>query len=94
MKYDIINVLDCLDFCRIRATYTAVGEVIGIPARSVGGVIGSNSTYGSWVVSREYGTPTGYEHAECHAELFKRDKVIDCASELRSLLERDFAVLS
>ena len=52
------QILDCLERKRIRATYGAVGAVIGRPARGVGAALGKRRQRASWVVNaREPASP-------------------------------------
>ena len=81
------QVLDCLNRERIRATYRAVGEVLGIPAQSVGGALGGRRTKrASWVVNAKTGEPTGYAAAERHPELHRTDQIVRTGKELSQLL--------
>ena len=75
-------ILAALDRHLQRATYAAVGGVVGLPARSV--MLGRPKTaLNSWVVSKEKHLPTGYEALECHAALTSNPRVIHSPDELR-----------
>jgi hypothetical protein len=64
-----------------RATYGAVGGVVGLPAQSV--MSGQPKTpRNSWVVSAKTRLPTGYSKAECHPLLNAQRAVIDSAQDL------------
>jgi len=64
-----------------RATYGAVGGVVGLPARSV--MSGCARTpANSFVVSAKAGVPTGYAGSECDPALKSRAGVIDTATAL------------
>lgn len=81
------QILDCLSRERIRATYGAVGEVLGRPAQSVGGMLGNRTTRASWVVNAKTGEPTGYNAEEKHAELHRTEQIIRTGEELSQLLQ-------
>ena len=80
------TILAALNSNKVRATYGAVGDVLGMPARSVGTFLGENRSYASWVVSRGTKSPTGYSLDQYHRDLFLHSEVIDSASELKALL--------
>ena len=81
-------ILDCLNRERIRATYRAVGEVLGRPAQSVGGALGNRTKRASWVVNAKTGEPTGYRAEEKHPELHRTDQIVRTGEELSHLLEK------
>jgi hypothetical protein len=58
---DIEQILACLNRDQIRATYGAVGEVMGIPAIGVGRHLGESRAEASWIVSASSGKPSGYD---------------------------------
>ena len=80
------QILDCLDRERVRATYGAVGEVLGLPAQSVGQALGSHSGRASWVVNAKTGKPTGYSVDMMHPELRGTRRIIRTGVELSRLL--------
>ena len=64
-----------------RATYGAVGGLVGLPAQSV--MHGRPKTpRNSWVVSAERELPTGYSPAERHPNLLAIRSVINVAADL------------
>lgn len=74
-------VIALLDRHHQRATYGAVGSVVGLPARSV--MFGRpKSAINSWVVSAKHGLPTGYAVTDQHPNLLQRDQVISSAALL------------
>ena len=79
------QILDCLDRQRIRATYGAVGAVIGSPPQSVGDALGRRTQRASWVVNAETGEPTGYDRLQKHPELHRTNRIIKTGDELRRL---------
>src|SRR5262249_2632087 len=60
-EVSLADILQCLNDERIRATYKAVSKVLGVPARSVGGLLGDRRPEASWVVNETSELPTGYE---------------------------------
>ena len=81
-------ILDALNREKIRATYGAVAEVLGVQARSVGQILGHRRPEASWVVNSKDGMPTGYEPHLFHPELFRRSAVIRSGDQLRALLRQ------
>jgi alkylated DNA nucleotide flippase Atl1 len=79
-------ILDALNREKIRATYGAVAEVLHIPARSVGQVLGTRRPEASWVVRDDDGMPAEYEAHQLHAELTRRSVIIRSGEQLRLLL--------
>ena len=79
------RILDCLERRRIRATYGAVGAVIGKPARSVGAALGGRTRRASWVVNAQDGEPTGYRPHQKHPDLHRTPHVIRTGDELRRI---------
>ena len=82
MESTVVRILDSLQGNRIRATYGAVGQVIGRQARSVGSVLGERCPKAAWVVRRDTGQPTGYAEHQKHAELCIRCEIISDGEEL------------
>ncbi len=79
------QILDCLNREQIRATYGAVGEVIGIPAIGVGAALGRRTQRASWVVNARTGKPTGYNCQQEHPDLRRKLRIITTGDELRRL---------
>lgn len=94
MKYTIEDILECLNFCRVRASYSAVAEVIGVHQLNVGKLLPHRCAYYSWIVYSEGGKPADYADWQHHPELFNRNMIIRDSRVLLALLERDFAVLA
>ena len=87
-KMDQVDeILEFLNEKRIRCTYTAVAEVIGTNAQSVSHYLGRMRPEASWVVSKKYGTPTGYSENERHPDLLRTEKIIQSGLELMKALE-------
>lgn len=80
------TLLVALDRHHQRATYAAVGGLIGLPAQSV--MQGrAKSTLNSWVVSKDRSLPTGYLTGDCHPRLTASAHVIQTAAELQAWLD-------
>ena len=84
---NINDILLALNKNKIRATYGAIGQALGVPAMSVGRLLGAKRPEASWVVSASTGQPTAYSGKEIHPDLLAKDNVIRTGQELLSLLE-------
>jgi alkylated DNA nucleotide flippase Atl1 len=78
-------ILNVLNREKVRATYGAVGEILGIPAWSVGQALGAKRSEASWVVNARTNMPTDYAPDQLHADLF-RSAVIKTGAQLRQFL--------
>ena len=76
------GVLRFLNDEQIRATYSAVAEVLGVAPRAMSGQLGPHRPEASWVVSAENGLPTDYNQAEWHPALLSRGEIIKSGREL------------
>lgn len=85
-KVAIVRILQVLAERKLRATYGAVGGVIGIPPQIVGRHLGKRRPEASWVVSKKSGMPTGYAKHEMHRDLFSNGTVLDTMAELNDQL--------
>ena len=79
-------ILDALQRFHQRATYGAVGAVVGVPARFVMNGFQRDHRH-SWVVRKSDGQPTGYAEAEKHPALMARASVIASGEELATWLQ-------
>ena len=79
-------ILDALNDHQIRATYGAVGELIGWSPVAVGKSLGERCPRASWVVNAKSLKPTDYLKEQEHPELYRTDHVIRTAAELRQLV--------
>lgn len=68
-------ILDCLSQYRQRATYGAVGGVLGVPAAFVMNGRPRDPRH-SWVINQETGDPTGFNPAECDPSLYAQDTIL------------------
>jgi hypothetical protein len=76
------EILAFLNDRQIRATYGAVGEVVGVIPRALGALLGTRRPEASWIVNAADGLPTGYAQDECHPALFSQPDVIATGREL------------
>jgi hypothetical protein len=67
---------------QVRATYAAVGELLGIIPRAMGTQLGPHSVERSWIVSAGTGLPTDYGRDEMHPSLLRTDDIIRSGTEL------------
>lgn len=83
--YQLRDIVCALSRHTQRATYAAVGGLVGRLARSV--MSGqAKSPDNSWVVSVKTGLPTGYEADEVHPKLQFIDEVISTPEDLAAWL--------
>jgi len=80
------QILDFLSAHKLRATYTAVGEVIGFDRTAVARFLGQRRPRASWVVRADSGEPSGYSPADMDPCLFDDDHVIETGEELLELM--------
>ena len=76
------DVLTFLNDEQVRATYSAVGEAIGVTARALSVRLDPRRPEASWVVNPENGLPPGYDQTEWHPSLLNRGEVIKSGREL------------
>jgi hypothetical protein len=67
---------------KVRATYGAVAEVLGVLPRSMGARLGPRNPQASWVVRLDTGMPSGYSTQEMDPELTTRTELIRNGAEL------------
>ncbi len=84
----LARILDALDRHRQRATYGAVSQLLGVPARSLMSGRPKDPRH-SWVVRKSNGLPTGYAPMQRHPELERNPHVIEAGYELRTWLETE-----
>jgi predicted RNase H-like nuclease len=85
MHIDLI--LAALNEYKTRATYGAVGELLGIPAIGVGRKLGDQRPEASWIVGAKNGKPSGYTDDNCHPELYSNPLVIRTGEQLLALVD-------
>lgn len=83
----IQEILDFLNDRQLRATYSAVAEIVGGSARSVGNRLGARRPEASWVVSAGDGLPSGYSPEQYHPALWQDEAVITSGAVLEQRLK-------
>ena len=84
-RYPLESIVATLSNHSQRATYGAVGRLVGLPARSV--MSGRPKTMeNSWVVSAKTKKPTGYLAHEIHPSLELRPSVVSSPEQLAEWL--------
>ena len=78
------EVIHFLNGHRIRATYGAVAELLGVLPISMGARIGPHTREASWIVSGETGFPTGYAPDEIHPDVLPSTPLIRSGTDLAS----------
>ncbi len=82
MNHTANQILDFLSTHHIRATYGAVGTVLGVPPRSVGQQLGPRSPRTSWVVSLATGKPTDFPPNLLHPALTPDTELMRTSEDL------------
>ena len=83
-------ILDLLSNWHQRATYGAVGGVLGINPQSLMGGQPLDPRH-SWVVNKKTGDPTGYTPAQCDAQLYARTTILTTEAVLIAWLNNPVA---
>ena len=83
MQDQVEIILEFLNRVKTRCTYGVVAEILGVPAQSVGRLLGERRPEASWVVNSSTGDPTDYTDAEKHPDLYKKQRMITNAEVLR-----------
>jgi len=76
------EILRFLSHERIRATYGAVAEALGVIPRALGARLGERRPEASWIVNAASGLPADYTQDEWHPELLTRADIITSGSAL------------
>lgn len=79
---ELHTIVDFLNRRQCRATYTAVSELLGVPAVAVGALLGARNPRNSWVVRANDGLPSGYDEAEMHPMLRQCSAIYASGAEL------------
>ena len=82
------QIISALSAARVRATYGAVAQVLGIPPRAVSGLLGTRRPETSWVVSARTGLPTGYLPHEMHENFGTNSRILCSGGELTEFLSK------
>ena len=75
------DIIDFLGEQRIRATYRAVADVLGVTPR-MGSRLGDRRPEASWIVNADTGLPTGYQQHDMHPDLLRWSEIIRTGREL------------
>lgn len=81
MAFDLDGIVQLLDRHHQRATYGAVADLLGVPARSLMSDVPKRKLY-SWVVSAQTFQPTRYPPSAIHADLQENDEVLSTSLAL------------
>ncbi len=81
MAFDLESIATLLDRHHQRATYAAVADLLGVPARSLMSEAPKRRLY-SWVVNAQTKKPTRYPASAVHPDLFENATVLTTAIEL------------
>jgi hypothetical protein len=88
MDPTLAEIITFLNENRLRATYGAVAEILGVVPRSMGARLGPRHIEASWIVSAETGFPTGYSPTEIHPDLRTSSPLIRTGDDLRDRMQR------
>jgi alkylated DNA nucleotide flippase Atl1 len=89
MLRPVDRILDFLAQHKTRATYGAVAAAAGVPAQSVGRLLGPRCPRTSWVVRADTLEPTGYSTGEKDPRLYTTGEVIRTRGDLISRMKRE-----
>jgi hypothetical protein len=73
---------------KVRATYKAVAEVLGVLPISMGRRLGPHYQEASWIVNAKTGLPTGYARADIHPDVLTSTVLIRTGAELRRRMQQ------
>ena len=73
---------------KVRATYGAVGEVLGLSPQTLDGRLGDRRPEASWIVNKESGRPTGYRDDELDPAFSEDTPLLTTGDDLRARLQR------
>ena len=85
-RRSIEEILAYLNAERVRCTYEAVSEAIGVPMQSVGRRLGKKRKEASWVVNGGTGEPTDYASEQIHPQLKEKTRIIKTGAELKKCM--------
>jgi hypothetical protein len=73
---------------KVRATYGAVAEVLGVLPLSMGARLGPHNKEASWIVAAKTGRPTGYAAGDIDPDVLKSTVLISDGAELRRRMQQ------
>lgn len=83
----IVIIQDYLNNNRIRCTYNAAAEAIGVKPAEFKKLLGERKPENSWFVNTGAGEPVGYADDEKHPELYRTKRIIKSAEVLTRNLD-------
>lgn len=83
------DILRYLNDHTVRASYSAVAEILGVTVWSLVYKLDKCQPEMSWLVSDKNGLPTGYKTTNYHPRLFEKRVVLSSASVLKQNLLHD-----
>ncbi len=83
----LADALSVLNDRRVRATYRALGEYLGLSAIQLGKVLGMRRPETSWIVRSDSGLPTGYTAHQVHPDLTSNALIIRSGNQLEAFVE-------
>ncbi len=78
-----------LNRARVRCTYGAAADVMGVFVRSMGRHLGDPRPEASWVVRKSTGDPTDYAKHNKHQDLYRTSHIITTGEELLRCMRRN-----
>ena len=81
------KILDCLNSTCCRATYKAVGDVIGVHHRNVRLELRDRCPRNSWVVNKRTGQPSGYTASQIDPRFDRKSRLLTTGRELRQFVD-------
>jgi hypothetical protein len=82
------EILQFLNHEKVRATYGAVAEILGVIPRSMGARLGRRRPEASWIVSATNGLPSDYSEDEWHPTLLSQADIISSGRMLALRLSK------
>jgi hypothetical protein len=76
------EILEFLNHEQVRATYSAVAEVLGVIPRSLAVRLEPRRPEASWIVSADTGLPAGYGQDEWHPALLSKGDIMRSGTAL------------
>jgi hypothetical protein len=67
---------------KVRATYGAVADYLGVRPISMGRRLGDRHVAASWIVNGNTGRPTGYAEGEIHPDVLTSTELIRSGADL------------
>ena len=84
---DLKAILDYLNDHKVRASYGAVAEALGIHhARDLAPLLGERRPEVSWIVNKGTGMPTGYSEEQVHPDLNSSTRFVTESAVLRHMI--------